>query len=95
MPGTQQVAAWSRILYTTEVVMCLNTSGTQTRSADVTIDASLHENVASLKVLYRSDWTDAQLKNPPTGETVAVNNLGGRRTIHVQLPAAGMLILSA
>ncbi|MGH9629741.1 MAG: alpha-amylase family glycosyl hydrolase, partial [Bryobacteraceae bacterium] len=95
VPGREQAAAWSRILFRTEVVVCLNTDGNNPRAAHVTIDAGLHANVNQLRVLYRSDWSDAQLKNPSQTETAAIGSSGGRRTIHVNLPPAGMMILSA
>lgn len=94
-PRQEQIAAWSRILFRTEVVIALNTSGDQTRSAHITIDAALHNNQTQLRVLYRSDWTDAQLKNPPTSETIPIETINDRRVVQVQLPSAGMLILSA
>jgi len=58
-----QIAGWSRILYRTEVLVCLNTAASASAPTHVTIDASLHT--------------------------------GGRATVQIQLPAAGMLILSA
>lgn len=95
LPGAGELAAWSRILYRTEVVVCLNTNGAQARGADVTVDASLEPDGAPLRVLYRSDWSDAQLRAPPTGETVTAQTAAdGRRTVRVDLPPAGMLILA-
>ena len=96
IPGAQQIAAWSRILYRTEVVVCLNTAGKSAQSTHVTIDASLHSGVSQLRVLYRSNWTDAELKQPPAGETLPVlTAASGRRSVRVALPPAGMMILSA
>ena len=77
-----------------EVVMVLNTNGVEPRGADVTIDAGLHPPGSSLRVLYRADWTDAQLRNPPGDETVPVRReADGRTFARVDLPAAGMVIL--
>ncbi|MBC8165788.1 MAG: alpha-amylase [Bryobacteraceae bacterium] len=95
LPGKEHVAAWSRFLFRTEVVTCLNTDGNNRHTAHVTIDAERHRHVNQLKVLYRSDWSDAQLKNPPQNESATVGGSGGRRTIEVSLPPAGMMILSA
>lgn len=95
-PGAQQLAAWSRILYRTEVLVCLNTSGTSARGAHVTIDAALNAGAGRLRVLYRSGWSEAQLGNPPVDETVPTfTTATGRRTVHLTLPPAGMIILSA
>jgi glycosidase len=94
-PGAGQIAAWSRILFRTEVVIALNTNGERPRNADVTIDAGINAGASQLRVLYRSDWSDAQLKNPPQDEFVTVVTAGGRKTIQLNLPRAGMVILSA
>lgn len=96
VPGSGQIAAWSRILYRTEVLVCLNTAGATARGAHVTIDASLHAGVNNLRVLYRGNWTDAELRNPPANQVVPIQtNASGRRTVNVALPPAGMMILSA
>lgn len=96
IPQAGRIAGWSRILYRTEVVICLNTSGEHARTALVTIDASLHANLSRLRVLYRSDWSDQQLATmPPPAETAQVGEVGVRRFVSVDLPPAGMMILSA
>jgi glycosidase len=93
-PGPGEFAAWSRILFRTEVLVCLNTHGSEARGADVTIDAALNASVPRLRVLYRGDWSDAELGAPP-GETVAVRSTpDGRKFVHVDLPPAGMVLLS-
>ncbi len=94
MPGAKELLAWSRLLYRTEVLICLNADGTEARGADVTIDAGLHPAGSSMRVLYRSDWTDAQLRQPPAGETDVVAVSNGRATVRVDLPPAGMIILA-
>jgi glycosidase len=91
-PG--QLVGWSRILYDREVLVCLNTNGTGARGADVTVDASIHPPGSLLTVRYRSDWTDAQLQNPPGNETKTVQAVQGRSVVHVDLPPAGMMILA-
>jgi hypothetical protein len=47
-----------------------------------------------LRVLYRADWSDEQLRQPPTDETVPVQ-IGddGRAWVRLDLPPAGMVIL--
>jgi hypothetical protein len=48
-----------------------------------------------MKFLYRGDWSDEQLRNPPEDQTVEVNyQPDGRATIMLSLPPAGMAILS-
>jgi glycosidase len=93
MPVKGELIAWSRILHRQEVVVALNSHGTELRGADVTVDASLHPPGSSMKVLYRSDWTDAQLKTPPDGETKDVLQIRGRSAMRIDLPPAGMMIL--
>lgn len=92
--GGGELAAWSRILYDREAIVCLNTNGASPSSADVTVDSSIHPPGSTLTVRYRSDWTDAQLRNPPANESKAVQSIQGRSAVHVDLPAAGMMILA-
>ena len=92
--GPGELVGWSRILYNREVVVCLNTNGAAARSADVTVDASLHAPGSTMTVRYRSDWSDAQLQTPPANETKTVQAVQGRSAVHVDLPAAGMTILA-
>lgn len=91
--GPGELTAWSRIQFNQEVLMVLNTHGTAARGADITIDAALHQHTATMTFLYRSDWDENQLQNPPADQTVAVQQQHGRTTVHVDLPAAGMAVL--
>lgn len=94
MPGAGELFAWSRILSYCEVVMVLNTHGLEPRGADVTVDENLTPPGSKLRVLYRADWTDAQLKQPPTNESLAVEQApDGRAFVRLELPPAGMVIL--
>jgi len=94
IPGSGELFAWSMILAYHEVVMVLNTHGLESRGADINIDANLHPPGTTIQVLYRADWTDEQLKQPPTDETLIVQETeDGRAYIQVNLPAAGMMIL--
>jgi hypothetical protein len=43
--------------------------------------------------LYNSDWSDAELRQPPTGQTVTVRHRDGRATVRLDLPPSGMAIL--
>jgi hypothetical protein len=94
IPGAGELFAWSRILAYHEVVMVLNTHGLEARGAEVTVDENLNLPGTKLRVLYRADWTDEQLKHPPTDEFIPVEQApDGRAYVHLSLPPAGMLIL--
>jgi glycosidase len=89
-----EIVAWSQVHYQTEIVMALNTNPTEIRGADVTIEAYSHPDGSMLRVLYRSDWSDEELRNPPSNHTVMVKHEpDGRATVRVDLPPAGMMIL--
>jgi glycosidase len=92
-PAGGELIGWSRILYDQEVVVCLNCDGVAARTAQVTVDASLHPANSSFTIQYRSDWTDDQLRNPPQ-ETISVQAVDGRSVISMALPPAGMVILA-
>jgi glycosidase len=93
LPPAGEIAAWSRILFDREVVVAINTHGTEARGAAVTLDSVLHPSGSSLEVFYRSDWTDPELKSAPTGRRVAVQGEAGRVFVRVDLPPAGMVVL--
>ncbi len=93
-PAAGELAAWSRILFNQEVLVALNTHGSQGRGAEVTIDAALHPPGSTLAVLYRGDWSDADLRDPPQDQTVAVRHVAGRAVVRLDLPPAGMAILA-
>ena len=94
-PGAGELVAWSRILVDHEVVVAVNSHGAEPRGAWVTVDAALHpDSGATLIVRYRSDWSDAELANPPAGQTVTVERLDGRAVVRIDLPPAGMAILA-
>lgn len=92
--GPGELLAWSRILFDQEVLLVLNTNGTEGRGADIITDAALHKNTPTLSLLYKSDWNEAQLKNPPTNQTVPVQYQNGRATVRIDLPPAGMAVLA-
>jgi hypothetical protein len=95
LPEAGELFGWSMVLAYHEVVMVLNTNGVESRGADVTVDESLHPPGSTLRVLYRADWTDEQLKQPPIDETVQVeeSTIDGRAYVRLSLPPAGMVIL--
>ena len=94
IPGPGELTAWSRIMDRQEVLIALNTNGGDVRGAFVTVHAPAHPPGSSMKVLYRSDWSDAELKNPPQSQTAPVEYFDGRATVRIDLPAAGMMILA-
>jgi glycosidase len=94
LPGSGEIFAWSRILSEHEVVMVLNTNGIENRGANVTIDENLHPAGSIIKILYRANWSNDQLRHPPENETLIVEKTQeGRAYVNVNLPPAGMLIL--
>ena len=93
-PRQGELVAWSRLLFDQEVVTALNTHGAAGRGGLVTVDRQLHAPGSRFFVLYRSDWTDAQLRALPTDETVDVIDDGGRSAIHIDLAPAGMMVLA-
>lgn len=93
-PTSGQVVGWSRILFTQEVVMALNTNGVESQSAYIEVDPNLHPAGSQITVLYNSAWNDDQLRHPPTSETLTVELYENRTAIRVNLPPAGMVILA-
>jgi hypothetical protein len=83
MPGRGELVAWSRVLFDQEVLMALNSHGTEGRGAHVTVDAFLHPPASTVAVLYHGVWSDAELHHPPQGQTVRID-----------LPPGGMAILA-
>jgi glycosidase len=81
-PGHGELVAWSRILYDREVLVALNTHGTEPRGADVTVDGRLHPPGSTLRFRY------------PAGGTVQVRASAGRSSVRIDLPPAGMAILA-
>lgn len=93
-PLKGELVAWSRILFTQEVIIAINTNGAEGRGGYVTVDSSLHKPGSRLKLLYRGDWSDQELRNPPTEEPAIVSYDNGRAVVRVDLPPAGMMIMA-
>jgi glycosidase len=93
-PAGGELAAWSRIQFDQEVLVALNTHGTEPRGAQVTVDAALHPPGSILSFLYHGSWSDSELRHPPQGQTVPAQNSNGRATVRLDLPPAGMAILA-
>ena len=94
IPPAGEAIAWSQVLYINEVLMALNTHGLENRGAFVTVDRSLHPLGSTMTILYRSNWSDDQLRHPPETETLPVQEHQGRSAVRVDLPPSGMVILS-
>ena len=93
LPSAGELVAWSRILFRQEVLVAINSHAAEARGAFVTIDRAFHPPQSQMRVLYDSRWSDAELRNPPANQTVAVVYQNGRATVRVDLPPAGMIIL--
>ena len=95
-PGAGELCGWSRILRDHEVLVVVNTNGAATMRAHVTIDATLHQPPTALTYLYRSDWSDAELKAAtPPAQTEAIHlDANGRASVFISLPPAGMAVLA-
>lgn len=95
LPAAGELVAWSRILVDQEVLVAVNSHGTEPRGAFVTVDATLHAAPdATMTVRYRGDWSNAELADPPAAETVAVEQHDGRSMVRIDLPPAGMIVLA-
>ncbi|MEH1925814.1 alpha-amylase family glycosyl hydrolase [Nostoc sp.] len=95
IPGQGELVAWSQVLFDTEVLMVLNTNGLENRRAEVTVDTYTHPQDSIMTFLYKSDWSNADLRNPRQNQTVAVQHHDdGRATVEIDLPPSGMAILA-
>ncbi|MFQ4144186.1 alpha-amylase family glycosyl hydrolase [Chlorogloeopsis sp. ULAP02] len=94
IPGAGELIAWSQIQFNTEVVVALNTHGLENRGAFVTVDSSLHSIDSTLTFLYKSDWSDAELRQPPENQKIVVQQKSGRTVVRIDLPPSGMVILA-
>lgn len=94
IPGAGELTAWSRMLYDQEVLVVLNTHGSESREAEVTVESSFRPGGSTMEILYRSDWADDQLRNPPRGQQLPIVYRSGRATVRVDRPPAGMMILA-
>ena len=94
IPEPGELVAWSRVLFKQEVLIALNTHGTESRAAEVSVDFSLHYPGSTMTFLYKGDWSVSELKNPPHNQTVQVKERNGRAVVWIELPPAGMAILA-
>jgi hypothetical protein len=76
------------------LVVAMNTHGAERRGAWVSLDPQFHPPGSRLTVLYRGDWSPAQLAQPPRDEVITVQTVQGRAAVRLDLPPAGMVILS-
>jgi glycosidase len=94
LPQPGQLVAWSRILHTYDVLVVLNTNAEMRRSARILLDSRFHAKGSAMSFLYRGDWSDAELRGQAPLQTVEVEYLDTAATVFVDLPPAGMAILS-
>lgn len=94
IPNQGELVAWSQILFNTEVLIALNTQAFEDRGAEVTVDASIHPEGSTMTFLYKSDWSDKNLRYSSDDQTVAVHHHDGRATVRIDLPPSGMAILA-
>lgn len=93
LPPRGELTAWSRTLSDNEILIALNTNANEDRGAEVTVDAGLHPDGSSMTFLFRNDWNDEQLADPPK-QSANVRHLDdGRAVVRLDLPPAGMAIL--
>ena len=84
-----------RFLFKDEVLVTFNTHGAEARGALVTVDANLHPAGSTMTYLYRSDWSDEELRHPPADRTAVVQyQPDGRAVVQIDLEPAGMAILA-
>lgn len=93
-PRAGELVAWSRIQFSQEVVVVLNTHGLERRAALVTVDFNLSPVGTKLRVLYNSKWPPSALRSLRRSETVVVQSVQGRAAVAVELAPAGMMILA-
>jgi glycosidase len=93
-PVQGHIVAWSRVTEQNSILVVINTHGNEPKKADVTVDSVLHPGGSKMKIRYRGDWDDNQLRNPPEDEFKEVLRLEtGRCYVSIELPPAGMMIL--
>jgi glycosidase len=98
-PAPGEVIAWSRLLHQQEVLVALNSHGTENRGAEVTVDANLHPPGSTMRVIYRGEWSAGELNLVGTDQQIHVENLpvsdiAGRAAVRIDLPPAGMAIMA-
>lgn len=94
LPGQGELIAWSRILHDQEVLVVLNTNGDEDRGAFITIHAPWHPEGSTMRYLYKSDWSDAELRSPPQDQRESVVGHLGRSAVWLSLPPAAMVIMA-
>ncbi|MTV50447.1 alpha-amylase [Heliobacillus mobilis] len=95
VPRRGELIGWSRILFDCEVLITLNTHGTESRGAWVIVDSDLHPKGSTMSILYKGDWSDENLQNPPQDQRLTVSEHKGRCALWIELPPAGMAIFAS
>jgi len=98
--GSGEIIAWSRILADEELLCVLNTNGTETRGADVIVDASLNSDQNStMTVVFNTAQTARAQEftgSHPAGSTTPVNRTAeGRAFVRIRnIPPAELILLA-
>ena len=96
--GPGELIAWSRILSDEEAVCVVNSHGTESRGADVLVDASLNPPGSGLTVIVNTAQAAAGSASEfvhPVGSTLAVKRLeDGIAFVEIRdLPPSEVLVL--
>ncbi len=92
-PPRGELAAWSRVLSRNEILIVLNTNAVESRGAEVTVDAELHQIGSTMKYLFRSDRAGADSKLQQHQQAKVQHHEDGRATVFIELPPATMAIV--
>ncbi len=92
-PPRGELAAWSRVLSRNEILIVLNTNAKESRGAEVTVDAGLHQIGSTMKYLFRSDQAGSDTKPQPDQQAKVQHHEDGRATVFIELPPAAMAIV--
>jgi len=89
-----ELVAWERVLFDQSVLVVLNTNGAVSRGAHVALDERLSPAGSTLAYLYHSYWSSDRLTRPPADQAAQVVEDQGRAAVRIELPPAGMAILT-
>jgi glycosidase len=93
-PQPGEVLAWSRILARREVLVVVNPSLDETRSAAVLVDAAINQDGAQFRVLGNSALLDGPQKHEVDDQLVVGTDGNGCRYLELSdLPPASVLVL--
>ncbi|OOG22698.1 alpha-amylase [Thioalkalivibrio denitrificans] len=95
--GPGELLAWSRILDDEEALCVVNVHGTQSRGADVIVDAHLNPPGSAMTVLLNSAWTEGpgvDHTHPPGSEVPVQRAADGAAYVEIRdVPPSEVLVL--